>query len=853
MSEKPSRSKRRFDESKDESSEGSENDSSESRPEKMPKLRRKLRYYHSHGDRQMQKADSDSDDDDIGTLLKHLDVDETNSTTGFELNVLILRILQDICVRSLDEGMTGQLMSQGFLPSVLQCLATLDKEKVEEYLHSEWFKNARLILKMHLTRVVVLSCGVMASLQNGVDILKGHKVIEQIFNTVLASENFNLDFKGDVDVSSPNILNTSDLFMLCDCSVGMLVCLTILFQNIPFNPTCIKAALFLANQFQENNGYMMLQKCILYADWLKSTSCDSTSQCSIFENEPIKVVGTFLTTLKVVRVNYIHYVKCVKRKHQKCSYSLYFDHHHDILGVVKGTESELSMENMALEAVKSTSYLKHQNSHTVTCLVSSSTHFLLDLLNHVVAKVTRLELVKTIYCSGICCCMKLEDVMRIFVKGLQKFSPGVRTYSTDILNKIILEQFSGRTFLPLQDITKVACTYCDDQPESSKGHVVESEAKKTCSEKPGDSGIDSGDLNSEIKHSAMYKVSKWRSVAQLKDLLFSDNEELAVSMAKHLMVLAIKGNPFLKAELFFSLYIYALESVKKLSISKPALSKSVQVHCLSALPFLLQANCVTKVFLSKKGVRKLCELMEDDILRGPVLKIFEALVVLDEHRFRQSQKAMQSECPCPYEGGKVIDSFIFELSKRSFNEGSTYCDDSSSFLQCKINKNCVVLSKFSLPVLVDLWESCAKLCLHSDVFVSQFRDQQCLLKTEGLLVETLDILMSPGLIGQLRSQNSVEAEDSGMEGEIITGADKENQASFYKRISLLESLMAVVGACNRNRHLDVSIYTSIPHFCPTHVLYVQPNSYQYLMVPLRMRHKIVFCLVKVDSLSNITL
>lgn len=800
-------SKKRLDDSKDTSGDSDE-DSSESRSEKMPKLRRKLRYHlYVNPNSQGQKAESDSDDDDLGNLLKYLDLEETNSTTGFELNILVLRILQDICVWSLNESLTGQLLSQGFLPSLLQCLVSPESEKLAD-VRTDWAKNARFVIKMHLTRVVLLSCGITAGLQNGVDILKGHRVIEQVFSMALAADNLNYDYSNS-KLPSENDFNKQGLFILSDCSIGLLVALTILFQNLPFNPLCIKTALCLVNQFGENNGYKMLEKCIMYADWLKSRSADTTSQCSIFENEPIKVIGTFLTTLKVVRVNYIHHVKCVKRKHQKCLYSHYFDHHHDILGVVKGTKSELSIENTALEAVQaSSSYLKQQTSQTVTCLVSSGTRFLLDLLDSAVAKVTRLELLRTIYCSGICCCMNLEHIVSVFVNGMQKFSPAVRTYCADILNKIILEHFSGKACCQTQDFPSVTCLYCDDCSENSTrpdtGTVrLESsiENHMTCL----DSGIDSSDLNSEIKQTAINKVSKWNPIAQLKQLLFSDNEELAVSTAKHLMVLSIKGNPFLKAELFFSLYIYALESVKKLEFTEPVLSKSVQVHCLSALPFLLQANCVTKVFLSKQGVSKLCELMEDEVLRGPVLKIFEALVILDEYRFRESQKAMQTECPCPYEGGKVIDSFISELSRRSFSDSSTYCDDSSNSSQCLIRKDCVVLSKFSLPVLVDLWDTCAKLCLHSQVFVSQFRDQQCLLKTESLLIETLDILMSPDLIGQLRSQGSIETEDSGIEGEISLAVEKENQSNFFKRVSLLESLVSVVGACNKSRDLDVSV------------------------------------------------
>jgi hypothetical protein len=320
-----------------------------------------------------------------------------------------------------------------------------------------------------------------------------------------------------------------------------------------------------------------------------------------------------------------------------------------------------------------------------------------------------------------------------------------------------------------------------------------------------DSGIDS-DVNMEAKLSALHKLSKWRAISQLKCLLYSENEPLATSAAKHLLVLAIKGNPFLKAELFFSLYSQALDCVGKGDAKSETkdrkLSKSVQVHCLSALPYLLQTNCVTKVFLSKRGVRKLCELLEDQVLRAPVLRIFEALVVLDSYKLDGTRSTTSEDCPCPSNGGKVIEAFLAELSKRSFSNTDMYCDETELPTSGRIRRDSAVISKFSLPVLVDLWETCAKLCLHSNVFVSQFSN--CYSKTESLLLETLDIIVSPDLIGQLKSSGSFEAEDSGLDVEPAIEIEKGEQASFFQRIALLESLMVVLGAGLKHENMQVN-------------------------------------------------
>jgi hypothetical protein len=65
-------------------------------------------------------------------------------------------------------------------------------------------------------------------------------------------------------------------------------------------------------------------------------------------------------------------------------------------------------------------------------------------------------------------------------------------------------------------------------------------------------------------------------------------------------------------------------------------SKKVKVHFLSALPHLLEVDSVLQEFLQNKGIGRICLLLEDESLRNPVLKVFEALVNLDEGRMTDS-------------------------------------------------------------------------------------------------------------------------------------------------------------------------------------------------------------------------
>ena len=805
-------SKRKSSELKDTSEESEEN-ASDIKSDKVRKLRKKYRYINTPVEKQPQnQVDTDSDDDDVGNMLKALDVNSVNSISGFKLCLLILSILQELCIAELTVFQDGKLVSPGSLPDLLQCLVSLEDHSDT---HTDYETQATKVVKLHLVRVVLLYTGIAASHQNGLHIFKGHRIVEQ----VLSCSSTLVSYQSTTEYSTKDVIemfqkHKLDMALMSDSALGLLSCLTLVFNNLPFNPNFTKTALFLVEEFDDHKGFHMLERCVLLKDLLKTHVKHIAGLANILEDDPVKVLSTFLNTLKLVRVNYVHSMKCVKRKHQKCSYHQYLDHHHDILGVAAGSNSS-DLESLTLTSRRpsqsSQSSLSSQHSHQVVCLVSSCTQYLLDLLVKVNSKVIQLDLLQAVRSSGICCCMNLNTIMERFVEGLLKFSPAVRAFCMETLNRIILEQFSGKSFAVSEQGQAVSCAFCSDV-SCKETELLRVDLGHTSAsvEKAFDSGIDSSDLNSE-RMSALFKFSKWRPISHLRALLFSSNEGLAISVAKHLIVLAIKGNPFLKAELFFSLYLHALDMsgrkgglCLKSGDTQLTLSKTVQVHCLSALPFLLQANCVTKVFLSKKGVGRLCEMLEDDTLRAPVLRVFEALVVLDEYQFRDKQKSLQSDCPCPYKGGRVIDAFIQELSKRSFNNSETYYDESEVPIGRRVRKDSVVLSQFSLPVLVDLWNTCAKLCLHSHVFVEQFKDSQCLNKTESLLVETLDIVVSPDLIGQLKSHGSIEAEDSGMEGEPVIITEDESQSCFTRRLALMESLMTVIGSVARTMDVDVS-------------------------------------------------
>ncbi|KAK3604703.1 hypothetical protein CHS0354_008265 [Potamilus streckersoni] len=776
---------------------------------KAGKIRKRPRCLYAPNMQTQSKQDSDSDEDDIDHLLKRYQEKEESSISAPELCLLIIDLLFELCKLDSIQSSAVKYLSVTVMPHLLNALLSKGCDmEVTVARTIDWPEDLVICIQRHLLRVIFLACSFVAKQQNGVKIFSGHKVVSQLLEVCQKCEYFSSS-NFSTDGNEPQMSRmTKEAALVMEVLTGLVICFDIVFQHLPFNPDYISSAVHMIEDFDDNQGFMYLRRIISFIDWIKLQSGDCMYY-DIIRNEPIRLFGSFLSTLKVVKVNYIHSMKCAKRKHNRCVYSHYLDHHHDILGVPESRMAE--QQSFSSSSPKK----KVQKFCTKThCLVASCTDFLMKLLTNVNSKFVRLEILRIIDSSGICCCMQLDNIVETFVKGITFFSPAVRSYSLNILNKIVLENFSGGLRLHYEDSSGFMCSTCEEMELRSKGtdpSIYHGTVLDTmvCL----DSGFSSSDLNTDTKVSVLQKLSRWRPMQVLKDLLYSDNENLAVSVSKHLLALSIKGNLYLKAELFFSLYADTLGCSGKTWFSSACssseeegdfkareMSKSVQVHCLSALPYLLQANCVMKAFLTKKGITQMCCFLEDAELRAPVLRIFEALIILDQERLKSEENEGMGHgnnlCACPYKGDHVIGAFISELSRRSFKD-VRYDQGETGYKQMRhgdgVGQDDLAHILWSLPVMVDMWGTCAKLCLNNSIFVSHFQDMLCMRPTESLLLETLQSLIKPSAV---MSQTSIETEDSGLEGDqnISLASLQSKSANFFMRVSLLESLTVVCGA-----------------------------------------------------------
>lgn len=150
-------------------------------------------------------------------------------------------------------------------------------------------------------------------------------------------------------------------------------------------------------------------------------------------------------------------------------------------------------------------------------------------------------------------------------------------------------------------------------------------------------------------------------------------------IVKNLGILVFLGSVLLKEEFFFNVYIYVFElffgNMKKIFFSGfqeifenviiyLIFFFKVKVYCLFVVLNLLKEEKVMKVFFIKRGVGQICRMLDDNVLRVFVLKVFEVLVILDEVKEREFDNSLEIVEESKLKVGMVIFVFIDGFVKK---------------------------------------------------------------------------------------------------------------------------------------------------------------------------------------------
>lgn len=738
--------------------------------------------------------------------------------SSYKLCLLILDVLTDICLLDTDQSNYSKTLSPVLLPHMLHILTNLYPSLNggnEELLAFHWLKKQQTYFQRKILRVVLVMMSIVATQPNGINVIVGHKLVSVLLDVarqIQQLQNLKEQLSYARQRTSDDLSQMTDDFVLfTELILGLLMAMDVTFQCLPFNLVHVKSAIQLVEEFDEGHGFLLLENIIqtLDSNTVKATSIQM--KLNIHVTEPIKIIASFLSTLKSLKLNYIHTMKCTKRKHKSCQFQQYFNHHHNILGLPYFSKVDEKLEGMPESSLDNT-----------ICLVAIWCVFLLDLLVKVKDKSLQIEILQTVELAGNCCCFSLETIFEPIRKCLPSYSVGIQNFALEVFNRILLVYFNRKNNGEnLKEHTNFQCNTCKDVKLVSQENVEEMKSEKTAI-----FGMDSGFSSHDFPDKKLPKPNSSAKVMQgFKELLFSPEGTVAEVTAKNLGTLAEQGSVALKEDLFFSVYVHAFESflvnmdIEASNVSpemtenetnKSSFSSKVKVHCLLAVPNLLKVETVMKAFLTKRGVGQICKMLDDDVLRAPVLKVFEALVILDEVKQREFENSLEMGEESKCKAGMVISAFIDGLAKKTDTSLSQYLLSEIRCQKdwCKIGPDNKYIK--NLSVMVDMWETCAKICLNSEHFVMHLLESQCLPIAGNLLLKVLKQLKSSvncdltQKVGQGEDQSKDSSEDSGQELEQLVSLTMSMPSVCFLKLALLQCLLTVCNVCYKHHGRQVS-------------------------------------------------
>ncbi|XP_067682841.1 lysosomal-trafficking regulator-like isoform X2 [Haliotis asinina] len=742
-----------------------------------------------------EDEDSGSDQDLLGAFPDVPAVQE--SVSSAELTLIIFDLLLDLCILDLSHVAPGKVMSPTMLPHLLHIFSRLcETEPSENASKLNWENKTKLTLQRHLIRLILTASGIIATQQSGVKILMGHNTVSSIMSAIACL----------VDPNPDSSVETDHYDLLTDVICGLILLFETVFMSLPFNPSFINCALGILDGFKANNGFLYIKRLVCSSKLMKT---DLSSGQGDFQEDPLKNIASLISTLKLVKVNYIHAVKCLKRRHRNCEYHMYLSHHHNILGYPSGLE---------LEQVEAAGDGRHRSwsSNTSKCQVAILTELLLEMLAETKSTKLQVQILSTLRHPGICCCMHPKTIIEAVTPLLPNFTPAIRSCSLESLNDILLDQFMGSEELTDKQLPEInvckLCTFEDKFSISSSASTPDGMGDLS---KIIDSGFSS---SGRLEAKKQWSLQRWRPLQVFRQFIVSHDESLALITAKHLIVLAIRGNSDLKQELFFKVYQHVVHSALEDSteitdtssdeqlISLGKVPSSIMLYCVSALPYVLQVDKVMNVFVEKEGLARLNNLLEDSHLRAPVMGVFEALIMIDEQKVREMKTKNAEEVTkltSEYIRGTVMQKFIDILAKKtcaitaafqqlhlekqgSSGFGTNHQDsgsdeDSTSTLLPARHHDIVK----DLPLLQDMWQTCAKLCMNSPTFRSFYRNSPCLYIVQETLLLTLELLADMGVqLCQSRRDSVTET------------SPVRSFSCHLKKLTFIEAVMIVCFSCH---------------------------------------------------------
>ncbi|XP_031215289.1 lysosomal-trafficking regulator isoform X3 [Mastomys coucha] len=419
---------------------------------------------------------------------------------------------------------------------------------------------------------------------------------------------------------------------------GVLQLLISCLQSAASNPFYFSQAMDLVQEFIQHQGFNLFETAVLQMEWLLSRG-DVPSEAAEHLKALINSVIKIMSTVKKVKSEQLHHSMCTRKRHRRCEYSHFMQHHRDLSGLlVSAFKNQPSKSPFEETAEGDVQYPER------CCCIAVCAHQCLRLLQQVSLSTTCIQILSGVHNVGICCCM---DPKSVIVPLLHAFKlPALKIFQQHILNvlsKLLLEQLGGAEIS--QRIKKAACNICtvDSDQLAKLGETLQGTlygAGPSCS-LSSPSYKFQGILPSSGSEDLLWK---WDALEAYQNFIFQEDRLQNIQIANHICNLIQKGNVVVQWKLYNYIFnpvlqrgVELVHHCQQLSITsaqthmcsqlKQYLPQEVLQIYLKTLPILLKSRVIRDLFLSCNGVNQIIELNYLDGIRSHSLKAFETLIV----------------------------------------------------------------------------------------------------------------------------------------------------------------------------------------------------------------------------------
>ena len=291
---------------------------------------------------QEQLSSNDEPDDEMDPLGEEVHL------KPIELTVLLLNLSKNLCYREGIGGPQGMAVSLALLPHLSHFLLALQTDYAQGNIPEGWDTNTIAFLERYTIRVIITVAS-FASLQpNGISSLAASGTLISLLE--VAKQNLRTVAEKGLPESIIESIVSSPLLIASDILHGIWLLLHTIFYCIPLNPTFLNSSLKLLSEVVENQGLWLLQTALLTWEKHHSKQSETDREALFAKSHMVSIVesiGRVMTSLKRAKINYIHTMRCMKKRHKTCDFKHYMHHHHDVLGIASSAMTDSQVGSFA--------------------------------------------------------------------------------------------------------------------------------------------------------------------------------------------------------------------------------------------------------------------------------------------------------------------------------------------------------------------------------------------------------------------------------------------------------------------------------------------------------------------------